>query len=75
MFVGFYVNCPYLYEILTKFGFSQQFQRSPQYHILLNSIQLGPMSYVPRQTSGQMDRHDIANKCILYGYKSTKKGL
>jgi len=57
MYLGFYVKCLYLYEILTTFGFCQQsFREVPniKFHKIPSSW--GKCDISPRQTGGQMNR-------------------
>ena len=50
MYIGFYVNCPYSYEILTTFGFSQQsFREVPNIEVHKIPSSQGKCDISPRQ--------------------------
>lgn len=57
LFLGLYVNCLCVYEILTTFGFSQQsFREVPNIKFHKTPSSLDICNIFPRQTDGQMNR-------------------
>jgi hypothetical protein len=60
MYLGFYVNCLYLYEILTTFGFSEQsFIEIPNIEFHKTSSSRGKCVISPRQDRWTDEQTDM----------------